>query len=244
MATPNGQDSLIEDVVIHGNLANLSAQQKSSYYAKVCSSLGLNPYSRPFEFLSLQGKTILYARKDATDQLRSLRRVSLTIVSREIVNDVYVVTARATLPDGRTDEEIGAVPIGGLKGELYANALMKASTKAKRRVTLSVCGLGWLDESEVDSIPDARVETPPTPIARVQHPPPIEPDAIPFEQEQPPLLGTDGEITSDLWDDVKELAGKLDAVGVKYMLPPPTQTRDFHHQWVVRMTRALRAARP
>jgi hypothetical protein len=30
---------------------------------------------------------------------------------------------------------------------------MKAETKAKRRVTLSICGLGMLDESEVESLP-------------------------------------------------------------------------------------------
>ena len=33
---------------------------------------------------------------------------------------------------------------------------MKAETKAKRRATLSLCGLGLLDESEVDSIPSSR----------------------------------------------------------------------------------------
>jgi hypothetical protein len=32
---------------------------------------------------------------------------------------------------------------------------MKAITKAKRRVTLSICGLGWLDETEIESIPSA-----------------------------------------------------------------------------------------
>ena len=31
---------------------------------------------------------------------------------------------------------------------------MKAETKSKRRVTLSICGLGFLDESEIDTIPD------------------------------------------------------------------------------------------
>ena len=36
-----------------------------------------------------------------------------------------------------------------LKGEVRANAILKAVTKAKRRATLSICGLGWLDESEV-----------------------------------------------------------------------------------------------
>ena len=32
---------------------------------------------------------------------------------------------------------------------------MKAKTKAKRRVTLSICGLGILDESEADTMPGA-----------------------------------------------------------------------------------------
>ena len=34
---------------------------------------------------------------------------------------------------------------------------MKAETKAKRRVTLSISGLGWLDESETGSITGAQV---------------------------------------------------------------------------------------
>jgi hypothetical protein len=34
---------------------------------------------------------------------------------------------------------------------------MRAETKAKRRVTLSIVGLGWTDESELSSLPRARV---------------------------------------------------------------------------------------
>jgi hypothetical protein len=34
--------------------------------------------------------------------------------------------------------------------------MLKCVTKSKRRVTLSICGLGWLDESEVAAIPDAQ----------------------------------------------------------------------------------------
>ena len=33
---------------------------------------------------------------------------------------------------------------------------MKAETKAKRRVTLSISGLGWTDETEIESIPNAK----------------------------------------------------------------------------------------
>jgi hypothetical protein len=150
--------ALIESVIIGGDLGKLQATDRVMYYRAVCESLGLNPLSKPFEYLTLNNKLILYARKDATDQLRALRGISVAITAREFLSDVklYAVTARATTKDGRTDESIGAVAVGGLQGEALANALMKAETKAKRRATLSIAGLGWLDETELASIPDAR----------------------------------------------------------------------------------------
>lgn len=170
--------AVMEQVMLVGDLSRLTAQQRVSYYMKVCESLGLNPATKPFDYISLQGKLTLYARRDATDQLRKRDKVSITITAREKVDDVYVVTARATTPDGRTDEAIGAVPLANLKGEALANAFMKAETKAKRRVTLSVCGLGFADESEIDSIASARrvnvndqgeiVEVQPVPISTVR----------------------------------------------------------------------------
>lgn len=151
---PSAVDSeTVARVMLHGDLKNLTAAQKVSYYKAVCDSVGLNPLTQPFSYLVLNGKEILYARREATEQLRQLRKVAITIAGREVTEDTYVVTARATLPDGRTDESIGAVPIGGLKGESRANAMMKAETKAKRRVTLAICGLGMLDETEVESLP-------------------------------------------------------------------------------------------
>ena len=173
------QTSIIEQVIVKGDLAKLTPDERMSYYRAVCESVGLNPFTKPFEYITLNGKLTMYARKDATDQLRNLRGVSLTIVSRERVDDVYIVTARATMPDGRSDESIGAVALGSLKGEAYANAIMKAETKAKRRVTLSVCGLGMLDENEVETIPDAR----PVPVeaAHAAPAPPALPPAPPDE---------------------------------------------------------------
>jgi hypothetical protein len=143
--------ALIERVIIHGDLRQLNPQQKVSYYNAVCESVGLNPLTQPFQYLVLSGREVLYARREATDQLRHLHSVSVHITAREVTEDCYIVTARASLPDGRTDESIGAVPIASLKGEFRANAMMKAETKAKRRVTLAICGLGMLDETEVES---------------------------------------------------------------------------------------------
>lgn len=140
----------IEKVLIQGDLSTLSEGDRLTYYTRVCESLGLNPLTQPFSYIRLNGKLTLYAKRECTEQLRKIHSVSVTIVSRELVDDIYVVTARATLPDGRCDESIGAVPLGNLQGEARANGIMKAETKAKRRVTLSICGLAILDEVETD----------------------------------------------------------------------------------------------
>lgn len=155
---PDELASVVESVVIQGDLARLKPEERVSYYRSVCESLGLNPLTKPFEYLILNNRLTLYARKDATDQLRASRGISVEITGREFLADagLYVVTARAVAKDGRTDESVGAVSVKGLQGESLANALMKAETKAKRRVTLSVAGLGWLDETEAAAIPDAR----------------------------------------------------------------------------------------
>ena len=59
-----------------------------------------------------------------------------------------VVTARVQTLDGRDDESTGAVSIQGLKGRRWRTPLCKSETKAKRRVTLSICGPQVWDESE------------------------------------------------------------------------------------------------
>jgi hypothetical protein len=122
----------------------------------VCRSLGLNPLTKPFEYLTLNGKLRLYALRDCADQLRRLHGISIYIANRERMHDIYIVTARAKDRQGREDESTGAVTVGTLKGDALANALMKAETKAKRRVTLSIAGLGWLDETEVETIPQGQ----------------------------------------------------------------------------------------
>lgn len=168
-ATAPVEPAIVERVLIHGDLRQLSPAQKVSYYKAVCESMGLNPLTRPFEYIVLNGKETLYAKRDATDQLRNVHHVSVQIIAREVTEDCYVVTARATMPNGRQDESIGAVPIATLKGEVRANAMMKCETKAKRRVTLSICGLGILDETEVESItsggPRCYIVTAPSAVA-------------------------------------------------------------------------------
>ena len=148
----------LENVLISGDLSKLSPADRMGYYQAVCNSLGLNPLTKPFDYITLNGRLQLYALKACTDQLREKHSISIVITNKEMVDDIYVVTAMATMPDGRTDTDDGAVSVSGLRGEAHANALMKTVTKAKRRVTLSISGLGMLDESEAETIPGARTQ--------------------------------------------------------------------------------------
>ena len=176
LATKEGgtTGAIAEQVLIGGDLSKLTSGERANYYMQVCQSVGLNPYTKPFDYITLNGKLTLYAKRDATDQLRKLNKVSCYITARglqalttelgseQTARDrcaemgVYVVTAKARDGEGREDESTGAVSVGGLKGDALANALMKAETKAKRRVTLSICGMGWMDETEVETVPQAR----------------------------------------------------------------------------------------
>lgn len=108
--------AVIESVVIKGDLARLQPAERVSYYRPVCESLGLNPLTKPFEYLMLNNRLTLYAHKDATDRLRASRGISVEISAREFLQDagLYVVTAKAVGKDDRTDESVGAVNVKGL----------------------------------------------------------------------------------------------------------------------------------
>jgi len=149
------ESAIIEDVLIKGDLMKLTEQQRVSYYKALCESVGLNPLTQPFQYLVLNGKLTLYARKDCTDQLRAIHNVSVENLEHKAEEGLYIVTANVKNASGRKDAATGAVNIENLKDEAKANAIMKAETKAKRRATLSICGLGMLDETEIDSIPGA-----------------------------------------------------------------------------------------
>lgn len=154
IATPS-QAAMLEQVLIKGDLRALSDEQRMQYYQRVCESAGLNPLTQPFAYIVLNGKLTLYALRSATDQLRAVHGVSVIDMDKETSDGVHIVTVKVQDAKGRTDMGTGAVSIANLKGEALANALMKAETKAKRRATLSICGLGLLDETEVETIPGA-----------------------------------------------------------------------------------------
>ena len=148
---------IMERVLLTGDLAKLTPAERVHYYNAVCDSLQLNKLTKPFDYITLNGKLTLYATRGAADQFRRRDGISISEPSVQFADGLVIVTVTGRDRDGRTDSEIGAVPLtANMAPDARANAIMKAITKAKRRLTLSMCGLGWLDETEVETIPTAR----------------------------------------------------------------------------------------
>src|SRR5580765_121670 len=115
--TARDAGDIMESVLVKGDLAKLSAQERADYYAAVCRSVGLNPLTKPFEFITLNGRLVLYALRGATDQLRAIYKVSVEELGETERDGVYIVTAKVRNGEGRTDMAKGAVALGNLKGE-------------------------------------------------------------------------------------------------------------------------------
>ena len=150
---------ILSNVLLKGDLSALTAQQKYEYAMGLARAVGLSPTTMPFQILRLQGKERIYADKGTAEQLRAIHGLSFGKPEFEYSAESGVLDVVISITDGkRTDYEMGSVFIGNLKGEALANGKMKALTKAKRRATLSFCGLGMLDESEISSIKGAETD--------------------------------------------------------------------------------------
>lgn len=213
----------LEAALVQGDLSKLSAEHRVMYYNRVCESLGLNPLTRPFDYITLNGKLTLYAKRDATDQLRKIHNINIEIVSQEKIGDLYVVSVKGTDVNRRFDSEIGVVDLKGLAGDKLANAMMKAVTKAKRRVTLSLAGLGMLDETEAETIPTAvtvhevQPKRLPSPIV------PPAPKNVPIEQPSAFIEDAEVQPLDDPW------AHKLQAPSERYH---GKALKDIPAQWL------------
>jgi len=143
---------------------SLTAQQRAGYVTALCRALRLNPLTSPVQFIKLNGKEVLYVTRTATDQLAAIHGLNRkTVRGPEIVDiagtKIAICAVEVTLPNGRSETATATLPVAD-PAMLY----MKLETKAKRRGTLAILGLGLLAEEEAESIPGAeRVDLAPAP---------------------------------------------------------------------------------
>lgn len=209
-------ETLVDRINETGDLSKLTPAERNDYYRAVCDSVGLNAITRPLQYITLDGQLTLYVRKDAAEQLRKINGISCKILDRAVTDGVFVVHVLATDKLGRTDEDISAIPMvypsryyNKKRGQWQdhpkagkpfdgldkANALKKGVTQAKRRVTLSISGLGFMDEADAFAAKEREDEVasvaalPPIPDIPDITPPPAapepasvpEPEAVPDE---------------------------------------------------------------
>jgi len=198
---PKGGEELGVKLFLAGDFSSLNDGEKAKVMLALCETYGLNPLTRPFMILrqNVRGpqgwdtKETLYATKAVTDQLRMQHRLSDTIAELRIDEGLIWAKARIVDAEGRITEDVGIVPVPSgerVSAEDRANAIMKAVTKAKRRATLAHVGLSMLDETEVETIPNASVvEPPPVAVEAPKAAPPAPADELP-----PPLEDDLGEV--------------------------------------------------
>lgn len=163
LPTP-ASDVAIDDLLQRGDYSTLTMRERSIFVYKLAERLGLNPLTKPFDFIVLNNKLTLYANKSCADQLRKIHNITSAVLYEgplklgdEVRLDVYCVRVRlfqndATGNPTRSEEAIGCVGLISKKDEELGNAIMKCHTKALRRGTLAFAGLGFLDELEVESV--------------------------------------------------------------------------------------------
>lgn len=187
LATENVNVDKIHEIVFNNNFQGMTKEQRLFYVNKLCEHLGLNPLLAPFQFIELgagrEKKLTLYATKGCAEQLRFNSNVSTRIIEEKEENDMYMVKVEGSLPNGRVDQSIAYLPLVAperiwdnatnrykttgkivrLSHADLANAKMKCETKAKRRVTFSLCGVPFMDDIDVENIKEQEKLVPVSP---------------------------------------------------------------------------------
>jgi hypothetical protein len=161
LQTTNGHAAAVDKIeraLVDGDLSKMTSEERLVYYKRLCDSLGLNYLTKPLQYITLQGKLVLYATKGATDQIARNMGISIEIVGREHDTDlgIYTVYARAKDSSGRVYDSEGVVFIKGKQGDDLCNAILKCHTKARRRAVLGMGGLGVMDETELETVRSAQ----------------------------------------------------------------------------------------
>ena len=79
----DNNSALYESLALKGDLSGLNPQQKAAYYSALCNRLGLDPATQPFALMRLNGKEVMYAKKDCTDQLARIHNVNRQITEEK-----------------------------------------------------------------------------------------------------------------------------------------------------------------
>lgn len=157
-------------LVIRHDLHTLDAAQLKQYLRDVSEHIGIDPDLDALDAIWMPNESgngqslVVYARRGTAEILRNKLGIDVDSLTSEVIDGSIVFTAKGhnTHPDTgrplRTEVAIGSKYIRGIEGKAKDDAIMTASTRALRRLTMQFTTLGILDESEVAAV---KAEAPP-----------------------------------------------------------------------------------
>lgn len=168
LANPEDVTAALTHYLGTGDLSRLPAEQRAALYLDTCSSLGINPRTRPFDWIEFydpetKGKKLtLYPNKACADQLAFQHQIRVRTVEEKIVGALFKVVVEGTMPNGRSETAVSYLDLtdrdgSQLKGQRLGNAFMKGHTKAKRRLVFAM--LGMMAPPDPDELQQARIVT-------------------------------------------------------------------------------------
>ncbi|VVB50890.1 Uncharacterised protein [uncultured archaeon] len=147
--------------IIHDLSVLQTRAEVDAYLAEVSAYVGLPPELNAFDTIWMDnegapGKSlVVYARRGTAEILRDKLGIEVDSLTDKMVNSsiVYTAAGHTNHPDTgrplRHEIAIGSKNLHALQGKALDDAIMTASTRALRRLTMQFTTLGILDESEV-----------------------------------------------------------------------------------------------
>jgi hypothetical protein len=154
----DAEPAVIEQL-IRGDVSSVPREALLRYVFTFCERVGISPLAVPFSLMKTQRGMQLVANRNFYDAVASKYSVSRECTGEGFFEGtkLYYTRYRATTPDGRVTEDMALVDTAGLSGNDLANAIMKAHTKGRNRVTRAHLGFPFPDETEAETVPGASV---------------------------------------------------------------------------------------
>src|SRR5690349_12423893 len=75
-----------------GDLSQMQGGDRLKFYGALCEFTGLNPLSKPFDWITFQGKLTLYPNKGCAEQLRKLHGVTFDAKPERVFEHGILIT--------------------------------------------------------------------------------------------------------------------------------------------------------
>ncbi len=147
-----------KQLVIQHDLSKLSVEQTAQYLRDVSEFIGLDPDLNGLDTIWMDNETgpgkslVVYARRGTAEILRNNRGIEVSSLTDKEIKGSLVFTATGKDKTGRQEIATGSKNISNVSGKQLDDAIMTASTRALRRLTMQFTSLGILDESEVKAV--------------------------------------------------------------------------------------------